>query len=278
LIVLRDVFGDDSPERETLLAWYQQTIDAACAERRNVRPNHPGHMAQIGWNAGPRHARVFQAAKSYTKNLDLETRIEHDLYSVAALSLTWALLKALAPSDIPDTIEKTLADSGLPKIATRDVPEGEWIGFRLVLKGKTYSFRFDRAPPRSIYSVKPAPPTTAAAPASSVRSRLRSGAKNSKTPAPPSRDPLFDDTSLWPESGGGNFVDMSLRVVIEQATGTLFMFNPTHRHGTTRLCGAHNYTASFTFSQHIKDAFDKANKGPHIEAGKGAGDGNFDLK
>ncbi|KAK6974417.1 hypothetical protein R3P38DRAFT_3482432 [Favolaschia claudopus] len=145
LIVLRDVFGDDSPERETLLAWYQQTIDAACAERRNVRPNHPGHMAQIGWNAGPRHARVFQAAKSYTKNLDLETRIEHDLDSVAALSLTWALVKALAPSDIPDTIEKTLADSGLPKIATRDVPEG--IGSRLVLKGKTYLFPFDRAPP-----------------------------------------------------------------------------------------------------------------------------------
>ncbi|KAK6971426.1 hypothetical protein R3P38DRAFT_2479492, partial [Favolaschia claudopus] len=51
-----------------------------------------------------------------------------------------------------------------------------------------------------------------------------------------------------PAAGGGNFVDMSLRVVVEQATGTLFIFDPTHKHGTTRLCGAHNYTESFTFS------------------------------
>ncbi|KAK7025678.1 hypothetical protein R3P38DRAFT_3531439 [Favolaschia claudopus] len=52
---------------------------------------------------------------------------------------------------VPDTIEKTLADSGLPKIATRDVPEE--IGFRLVLKGKTYSFPFDCAPPEGYLTV-----------------------------------------------------------------------------------------------------------------------------
>ncbi|KAK6984609.1 hypothetical protein R3P38DRAFT_3231572 [Favolaschia claudopus] len=45
----------------------------------------------------------------------------------------------------------TLADSGLPKIATRDVPEE--IGFRLVLKGKTYSFPFDCAPPEGYLTV-----------------------------------------------------------------------------------------------------------------------------
>ncbi|KAK7036894.1 hypothetical protein R3P38DRAFT_2516937, partial [Favolaschia claudopus] len=88
-----------------LLAWYQQTIDTACSERRDVRPNHPGHMAQIGWNAGPRHARVWGPAKSYTKKLDTETRVEHDLDAVAALSLTWAVTKAVAPSNLSDHIE-----------------------------------------------------------------------------------------------------------------------------------------------------------------------------
>ncbi|KAK7045248.1 hypothetical protein R3P38DRAFT_3347404 [Favolaschia claudopus] len=304
LIVLRDVFGDSSPERDKLLEWYQHTIEHACAERRDVRPNHPGHMAQVGYNAGPFHARVFGTAKSYTKNLDEETRTEHDLDAIAAITILWALAKALAPADITEAIEKTLADSGMPRIATRDVPPGT--GYRIILDGQTYLFPFfDRSPPEGYLTIDysaslhtdpayvpgacaislnvgrkvdaPEHTSSPAVSAPSMRSRLRSGAEKGKGSSSPSLDPSVDNPALWPAAGGGNFVDMSLRVVVEQATGTLFIFDPTHKHGTTRLCGAHNYTASFTFSQRIMEAFEKAKLGAQIEAGKGAGDGNFDF-
>ncbi|KAK6972311.1 hypothetical protein R3P38DRAFT_2668552 [Favolaschia claudopus] len=273
LIVLRDVFGDSSPERDKLLEWYQHTIEHACAERRDVRPNHPGHMAQVGYNAGPYHARVFGTAKSYTKNLDEETRTEHDLDAIAAITILWALAKALAPTDITEAIEKTLADSGMPRIATRDVPPGT--GYRIILDGQTYLFPFfDRSPPEGYLTIDysaslhtdPAYVPGACAISLNVGRKV-DAPEHTSSPA----------VSAPSMPGGGNFVDMSLRVVVEQATGTLFIFDPTHKHGTTRLCGAHNYTASFTFSQRIMEAFEKAKLGAQIEAGKGAGDGNFDF-
>jgi hypothetical protein len=41
-----------------------------------------------------------------------------------------------------------------------------------------------------------------------------------------------------------------------------------------RLCGAHNYTVSITFSAHIMAAFEKVKLGM-TEAGEGAGDRNI---
>ncbi|KAK7015973.1 hypothetical protein R3P38DRAFT_2615944 [Favolaschia claudopus] len=303
LIVLRDVFGDEeSDEKAQILEWFQRTIDDAVDERRNVRPSHPGSMVQIGWNAGPFHARVFGLAKSYTKNLNEETRTAHDLDAIAAINVAWALTKAVTPTDVTRIIEEALAASGMPRIATRDVPEGT--GFRLVLGDMIYSFPlYDRAPPegyltrdysaslhsdpsyipgacaislnvgRRVDAERP-PPTFSGAVSS--RYTTRSHSKHGQASA--AADPLADDTAKWPVEGGGNFVDMSLRVVVVQATGTLFVFDPSQRHGTTRLCGAHNYIAAFTFSSRIKEAFEKAKKGQQIEAEKGAGDGNFDFE
>lgn len=79
---------------------------------------------------------------------------------------------------------------------------------------------------------------------------------------------------LWPKRGGGNFVDITLRVVVKQAKGTLMAFQPEYAHGTTRLCGAHNRMCTITFSSHILDAFRVAQGGTRIDSGPGAGDGN----
>lgn len=46
---------------------------------------------QFGWNAGPRHARVFGLAKSFTKDLDDETKISHDTDIIAAMNLVWGV-------------------------------------------------------------------------------------------------------------------------------------------------------------------------------------------
>ena len=74
--------------------------------------------------------------------------------------------------------------------------------------------------------------------------------------------------------GGGNFVDITLGVVVQQATGTLMAFQPEYLHGTTRLCGAHNRMCTITFSSHIAEAFRIAVKGAKVESGAGAGEGN----
>jgi hypothetical protein len=78
----------------------------------------------------------------------------------------------------------------------------------------------------------------------------------------------------WPVGGGGNFVDVTLGVVVQQATGTLMAFQPEYLHGTTRLCGAHNRTCTITFSTHIAEAFKIALKDTKVESGAGAGEGD----
>jgi hypothetical protein len=85
-----------------------------------------------------------------------------------------------------------------------------------------------------------------------------------------------ENINTWPQSGGGNFVDITLRVVVEQATGTLMAFCPKFRHGTTRLCGAHNRIVAITFSSHILKAYETAMRagGCKLVSGAGAGEGS----
>ena len=78
-------------------------------------------MVQIGWNAGPHHARVFGLAKSFTKNLDL---IDCDEDAVAALFIFWALVQAYMPSEVVSHVEECLEKEGLPHLATRNVDQG----------------------------------------------------------------------------------------------------------------------------------------------------------
>lgn len=105
-------------------------------------------------------------------------------------------------------------------------------------------------------------------------SSLRPSTRSQSGTIPARMDPATEDPSLWPVGGGGNFVDMTLKVVVKQATGTLFTFDPTFPHGTTRLCGAHNRTITIAFSAHIQEAFERAKMGFYNESGAGAGDGN----
>ncbi|KAJ6467425.1 hypothetical protein C8R45DRAFT_838483, partial [Mycena sanguinolenta] len=107
-----------------------------------------GRMVQIGWNAGPYHARVFGLAKSFNKNLDDESKTEHDHDAIAAVNIVWGAAKTWLPTDVTSNIDDTLAKSGMPRIATRNVSEGT--GFCLELEGQKYSFpHYERAPPEA---------------------------------------------------------------------------------------------------------------------------------
>ena len=83
-------------------------------------------MVQIGYNAGPRHARVFGPAKSYDKVIDLETMIQHDEDAISAMALTWGVCRAFFPTDVIATIDGHLKDAGLPAIGTRNVESGAY--------------------------------------------------------------------------------------------------------------------------------------------------------
>lgn len=81
-------------------------------------------MTQVGINLGPRHARVLGWAKSYTKSLDKDARIDHDQDAVGAASISWSLFQAAMPQEIISPVYKELSMAGLPRIATRDVDPG----------------------------------------------------------------------------------------------------------------------------------------------------------
>lgn len=107
---------------------------------RIIQPTHPGSMAQIGWNTGPRHATVFGLAKSFNKKLDTATMIADDEDAIAALTLMWGLVQAHMPTDITSHVEQALEESGLPRLATRNVAEG-MLHFRL---GAAAYFKYSR--------------------------------------------------------------------------------------------------------------------------------------
>jgi hypothetical protein len=125
-------------------------------------------MVQIGWNAGPRHARVWGLAKSFNRKIDNATMIGRDEDVVALLTLCWSLAKASIPREVMNSLEDSLKVSGMPRIATRNIPEGKiydlyhlehlitrnlGYGYCLDLEGKEYSFpMFERAPPEGYLS------------------------------------------------------------------------------------------------------------------------------
>ncbi|KAJ7616489.1 hypothetical protein FB45DRAFT_756952 [Roridomyces roridus] len=123
------------------------------------QPRHDGLMVQAGYNAGPRHAHVFGPAKSFKKNLDQTTMIEHDEDVISAMALTWAMFRSFMPSDLVEIVDGHLADAGLPKFGTRNVESVLVInyiagdGHRLTAKGKEYNFAgSDRGPCEIILS------------------------------------------------------------------------------------------------------------------------------
>ncbi|KAF8179186.1 hypothetical protein BJ912DRAFT_1045174 [Pholiota molesta] len=235
LVVIRDVAAASSLGGG-LYTWLTEVVHEACNERRNVRPTHPGHMAQFGLNAGARHVCALGQAKSYTKDLDQGTRINHDTDVIGAVSITWSLIRSVMPIEVLGEVDRALELDGMPRLATRDVCESH--GFHIKSNGVVYTFpTAERAPPEAYLAVG----YQAWAFASCV-SRVST-----------------------PEivEGGENFVDASLRVVVHHS----------YMHGTTRTLGATNTMMSITFSKRVSEAWAVASalEKAQVVAGSGAG-------
>ncbi|KAF8219582.1 hypothetical protein L208DRAFT_1339092, partial [Tricholoma matsutake] len=75
----------------------------------------------------------------------------HDQDAIALITLTWSLAKANLPAQVIEHIKICLKESGLPRIATRNIPEGT--GYQLEIDGKVYNFpSFEWAPPEGYFS------------------------------------------------------------------------------------------------------------------------------
>ncbi|KAJ7603371.1 hypothetical protein DFH06DRAFT_1256703 [Mycena polygramma] len=256
-------FSDD------LFPWLEKVIIAACWERCNVRPTHDSTLVQVGWNAGPRHARVFGLAKSYTKDLPAETAVDQDEDVIAAMMLTWSACKAFLPIEVTGEIEKHLETAGLPRMATRQVlPVRDRYCFNIA--GHEFAFpTFKRASSEGLsfnvaHKVDPLPAVTVL-PEPNVTSGRRTRSSQQSRVAD-----LQEDLSKWPIDGGGNFVDVSLRVRVKQAAATLMAFRLEYIHGTTRLCRAHSMGYTIPFCTRLLVAFNKANEHTSVESFAGA--------
>lgn len=80
----------------------------------------------------------------------------------------------------------------------------------------------------------------------------------------------------WNTSGGANFVDFTLRVIVLQERGTLLAHRQEHPHGTTRSHGAVNWALSIVFSDRLAKMWQKTQIEQLIEQGEGAGPQDHD--
>ncbi|KAG8923024.1 hypothetical protein FRC02_011447 [Tulasnella sp. 418] len=267
MVVLRNM-AMDAPHGAELYELMDSLVMEAINDRRNVRPQHDGSMIQVGWNAGPRHARVFGLAKSYTKKLDETKKAQRDSNIVAAFSVMWNMSKAFLPAEVTKAGEDALRSTGMPALATRHVREG--LGYQFSLGGKEYNFPLARrAPPEGYMSQD----YVAWAHVDKAYAKYSFAWCVKRELDPTKKRKASAKNVQMLRGGGGNFVDLTLRVLVKQAAGTLIAFKSELPHGTTTLAGAHNRHMSIAFSQHVATAFAKAQQGNEVISGGGAGHG-----
>jgi hypothetical protein len=82
-------------------------------------------MTQIGYNTGPWNARVWGLAKSYKQNIDKPTQKAHDIEAMGAFAILFGLAHTTLPSEIMQVLDQSLANAGVPQMATQNIGSGE---------------------------------------------------------------------------------------------------------------------------------------------------------
>ncbi|KAJ7573170.1 hypothetical protein C8J56DRAFT_1173958 [Mycena floridula] len=247
LLVIRNVPGDDL-YAPYLLDWLEAVILTACRYRRNQRPNHAGQMVQIGLTMGARHATILGWGKSYRVQVDDRTRIAQDTDLIGALSIFWALVRSVFPVDITSEVDR-LIEEDYPSLASRDIPPGD--GYQIMIKDKIYEFKTAaRAPPEGIATV-------GYGAHSHIDPAFLTWALTMTTSR---RVPIF--RQMRPDIGG-NFTDLTLKIVVSSAAATMMAFKPEFLHGTSECEGAVNTGLSMTTTERVRKGYEA-----FINAGK----------
>ncbi|KZS87582.1 hypothetical protein SISNIDRAFT_419384, partial [Sistotremastrum niveocremeum HHB9708] len=106
---------------------------------------------QFGLNAGPRHARCFGMAKSFTRPQMWSADERHGFNQafMATLALEWIMVRALFPLDMTQGIQETLNKLKMPPISTTDIPAG--CGIEFILNEVRYKYPTAERPPPEGY-------------------------------------------------------------------------------------------------------------------------------
>ncbi|KAI6149155.1 hypothetical protein BKA82DRAFT_1001376 [Pisolithus tinctorius] len=242
-----------------ILEYVNGVISEAVNDRKGVCPSHGGELIQYGWNAGARHVQVFGLVRNLTKkNLTNDERQQKDGAILGILALTWNLLTTTLPEEVVAPTKAAIADAGLPSMASKDDVNEH--GYYLDLPcGRLHFQDADRSPAEAYMSQNYTSPIH--------QDHLYAPyAFNWVTEHQVYDRRLAKITHRNGHSSGGNYVDVSLRVVIHCAADTAMCLWPAFKHGTTLARpGTWRQGTAINFSTHIKDAYDAAVKAGGIE-------------
>ncbi|KAG1895723.1 uncharacterized protein F5891DRAFT_1193902 [Suillus fuscotomentosus] len=230
LAVLCSKYG----QHPDLLTYVNSIIDEAVNDRKGVRPTHGRELVQFSWNAGPRHARVFSLVNNFTnkKKLSMATRQQKDSCALGILALSWNLLIASLPAEV---------------IKGNDLD----FGYTLDLPGGPLCFSTAERAPSEAY----------------MSQNYESPIHTDQLYAPYAMNWVTLHAIMDPEqcqlhvgrSSGGNYVDVSLKVVVKCATDIVMSMQPCFQHSTTLAQdGVCRQGTAINFLRHIKQAFDEA--------------------
>ncbi|KAG1759298.1 hypothetical protein EDD22DRAFT_971676 [Suillus occidentalis] len=238
-------------QRPDLLAYVNRIINEAVNDHKGVRPNHGGELIQFGWNAGPCHARVFGLVNNLTsKKLPMTARQEKDSRALGILALSWNFLVASLPAEVSTSCIEAIDGAGLPSMTIKGDKSDS--GYTLDLPNGPLCFSTAKRAPSEGY----------------MSQNYEAPIHTDQLYAPYAMNWVtlhrIEDPDLCQLQGdcssGGNYVDVSLRVVVKCATDTVMSMQPKFKHGTTLAReGVHRQGTAINFSTHIKKAFDEAN-------------------
>ncbi|KAG1741683.1 hypothetical protein EDB19DRAFT_1972393 [Suillus lakei] len=219
-------------------------------DRKGVRPTHGGELIQFGWNAGPRHARVFGLVNNLTnKRLSMTARQQKDSRALGILALSWNLLVASLPAEVSTSCIEAIDGAGLPSMTIKG--DSSDSGYTLDLPNGPLCFSTaERAPSEGYMSQNYESPIHT----DQLYAPYAMNWVTLHSIVDPDQCQLHGD-----RSSGGNYVDVSLRVVVKCATDTVMSMQPKFKHGTTLAReGVCRQGTAINFSRHIKKAFDEA--------------------
>ncbi|KAG1902008.1 uncharacterized protein F5891DRAFT_1187037 [Suillus fuscotomentosus] len=228
-----------------LLTYVNSIINEAVNDRKGVRPTHGGELVLFGWNAGPHHAHVFGLVNNLTnkKKLSMTTRQQKDSHALGILALSWNLLIASLPAEVSASCIEAIDEAGLPAMTVKGNDLD--FGYTLDLPGGPLCFSTAEQAPSEAY----------------IPIHI------DQLYAPYVMNWVTLHAIMDPEqcqlhgghSSGGNYVDVSFKVVVKCATDTVMSMQPCFQHGMTLARdGVCRQGTAINFLRHIKQAFDEA--------------------
>ncbi|KAG1817583.1 uncharacterized protein BJ212DRAFT_1576659 [Suillus subaureus] len=207
-----------------LLTYVNNIINEAVNDCKGVRPTHGGELIQFGWNAGPCHACVFGLVNNLTnKRLLMTARQEKDSHALGIFALSWNLLVASLPAEVSASCIEAIDGAGLPSMTIKG--DGSDSGYTLDLPNGPLCFSTAKRAPSEGY----------------ISQNYKFPIHTDQLYAPYAMNWVTLHSIMDPDqcqlhsdcSSGGNYVDVSLRVVVKCATDTVMSMQPKFKHGTT---------------------------------------------